>query len=463
MHRRGTISRLVAVLLAYAMVLPQLSLARYQPTTGWDMVSKDQEVQIGQQAAAQTNKQLPVLPDSDPVVKYVQRLGAELAAHAPGDKWPYNFHVVNQKEINAFALPGGPIYVNLGTIQAADNEAQLAGVMAHEISHVVQRHATRAYTRQQEVSLPLQVLGGLMGRGTGAALAQLAGQFAVGSYFLHNSRQNESEADLIGTDIMYDTGFDPHQMAVFFDKLKTQGGSSRVAQFLSDHPDPGNRAEAVSKEVSSLPPKASYLKDSAEFHQIKQRVTGMKPLTAQEIAQNQKSGGNAGGTITPSASDVTPSGNFTKFQHSAFQISYPENWQVFGDQNSAVTIAPKSGINQDQVAYGVIIDGFQPESNDLDSATHALVAHLRQGNPDLKEVGNDETIKVNGVTGKSVDLMGTSPIKDKAGKQQREHDWLVALPRQDGSLVYAVFIAPESDFTQLRPTYEQMLRSWHVK
>src|SRR5579859_8192667 len=130
MRSRGTMSRILALALVWMMVAPQLSLARYQPSTAWDMVSKDQEVQVGQEAAAQTNKQLPVLPDSDPIVKYVQHLGAQLVAHAPGDKWPYNFHVVNQKEINAFALPGGPIYINLGTIQAADNEAQLAGVMA---------------------------------------------------------------------------------------------------------------------------------------------------------------------------------------------------------------------------------------------------------------------------------------------------------------------------------------------
>ena len=460
MHRRGIASRCLAFLIAWLMVAPQLSLARYQPSTAWDMVSKDQEVQIGQEASAQANKQLPVLPDSDPVVKYVQHLGAQLVAHAPGDKWPYNFHVVNQKEINAFALPGGPIYINLGTIQAADNEAQLAGVMAHEISHVVQRHATRAYTKQQEVSLPLQVLGGLMGRGAGAAVAQLAGQFAVGSYFLHNSRQNESEADLIGTDIMYDTGFDPHQMAVFFDKLKAEGGA-RGPQFLSDHPDPGNRAQAVSREVATLSPK-TYVKDSSEFHAIKSHVAGMKPLTAQQIQQNQKNGTNQGGTVTP-ASDITPSGKFLKFQHSAFNITYPDNWQVFGDQNSAVTIAPKSGIAQDQVAYGVIIDGFQGESNDLDTATHQLVQHLQQGNPDMKQIGSDETIKVNGVNGKSVDLIGTSPVKDNSGRAQRERDWLVTLQRQDGTLVYGVFIAPEGDFDHLRPTYEQMLRSWHIQ
>jgi len=136
-------ARWAAVLLALAVSAPLLE-ARVEPSHGFDMFSAQEEVQAGQQAAAQVGKQLPLLPDSDPITIYVQRLGRQLATHAPGEKWPYSFHVVNQKEINAFALPGGPVFVNLGTVQAADNEAELAGVMAHEISHVVQRHGTRA-------------------------------------------------------------------------------------------------------------------------------------------------------------------------------------------------------------------------------------------------------------------------------------------------------------------------------
>ena len=190
--------------------------ARVEPSHGFNMFSAQEEVQAGQQSAAQVAKQLPVLPDSDPVTLYVQRLGQQLAAHAPGEKWPYTFHVVNQKEINAFALPGGPVFVNVGTIQAADNEAELAGVMAHEISHVVQRHGTRAASKQMAAQLPLAILGGVMGQGALSQMAQMGLSFGVGSYFLKNSRKAESEADLLGTDIMYDTGFNPRAMADFF-------------------------------------------------------------------------------------------------------------------------------------------------------------------------------------------------------------------------------------------------------
>jgi len=416
-------------------------------------------VQAGQQAAQQATKQLPLLPDSDPVTKYVQNLGAQLAAHAPGEKWPYTFHVVNQKEINAFALPGGPVFVNLGTIQAADNEAELAGVMAHEISHVVQRHGTRAASKQMAAQLPLAILGGLMGRGALAQMAQLGLSFGVGSYFLKNSRQAEKEADLLGADVMYDAGYDPRQMAAFFKKIQGEGGS-RAPEFLSDHPDPGNRFEYVSREAQTLPSKR-YRADSGEFLNTKTAVAEMKPLTAQQIAALQK----AQGTGEISGTDATPSATVKTLEHEVFRISYPENWQVYGDRTSAVTIAPEGGISQSAVAYGAIVSVYQPEKSSagVDTNTHELIATMKQSNPDLRLIGRDEDIRVNGVLGKSADLVGSSPIKDAQGATTRERDWLVTFPRRDGSLLYVVFISPDRDYSRLRPTFEQMLRSLRMK
>ena len=468
---RSLRTRVLAVVLAIGLSAPGALQARVTPTHGFDLFSAQEEVQAGQQAATQVPKQLPVLPDSDPVARYVQRLGAELAGHAPGEKWPYNFHVVNQKEINAFALPGGPVYVNVGTIQAADNEAELAGVMAHEISHVVQRHGTRAATKQMAAQLPLAILGGIFGRGALSQMAQLGISFGVGSYFLKNSRQAEKEADLLGSNIMYDTGFNPQAMAQFFEKIQQQGGS-RAPQFLSDHPDPGNRVEYVMTEVDTLPRK-QYRGDSSEFRDIKQRVGGMRPLTAQQIAAQQKSGGFSGagqagapsGSTGQPGSDVAPSANLRALNHSDFQISYPDNWQVFGDQNSAVTIAPQSGIYQNAIAYGVMISGYQPEDPNasLDQNTHELINSLRQSNPDLRQIGNDESIRINGVAGRSADLIGVSPVQDRRGSSVRERDWLVTMKRSDGNVIYLIFIAPDPEFGRLRPTFEEMLRSFRLR
>ena len=460
MRKRPTVVRWVALALIGCITLPGLLDARVQPSHGFNMFSAQEEVQAGQQAAQQAEKQLPMLPESDPVTKYVKSLGAQLAEHAPGEKWPYSFHVVNQKEINAFALPGGPVFVNLVTIQAADNESELAGVIAHEISHVVQRHGTRSASKQMAAQLPLAVLGGLMGRGALAQMAQLGISFGIGSYFLKNSRQAEKEADLLGTDIMYDAGYDPRQMAAFFQKLEKEGGAHAGLQFLSDHPNPGNRFEYVSREAQTLPPKR-YRADSAGFQHIKTVAAGMKPLTAQQIAARQKEQGTGeipGGSVTPSAS-------MKSLDHSVFRISYPENWNVYGDQTSAITIAPENGIAQNAVAYGAIVSVYQPENTSagLDTNTHELIASLKQSNPDLRLIGRDEDIRVNGIAGKSSDLVGSSPVRNEKGETSRERDWLLTFPRRDGSLLYVVFISPDPDFSRLRPTYEQMLKSLRMK
>ena len=140
------------LLAALLLLVPFQGWARYNPRPCKNAFTEQQEITEGQKVAAEVWKQMPVLPDSDPVSRYVQQLGARLVEYAPGYKWPYNFHVVNVEDINAFALPGGSIFVNVGTIQAAETEAQLAGVMAHEISHVAQRHSTCNLTGSAHVA-----------------------------------------------------------------------------------------------------------------------------------------------------------------------------------------------------------------------------------------------------------------------------------------------------------------------
>ena len=466
---------LVMVFAVLVTVFPKLAEARYEPKPAWNMVPLNQEVQIGQQAAADTDRKLPILPASNPISQYVARLGADIAAHTPGTKFPFSYKVVNQKDVNAFALPGGPIYVNLGTIQAADNESELAGVLAHETSHVVMRHATAAASKQMVAQAGLGVLGGLLGRGAGAQLAAMGIQFGAGSYFLKNSRNAESQADMVGAQIMYDSGFNPQGMVDFFRKLQGQGGS-RGPQFMSDHPDPGNRAQAVASELQGLPAK-NYRTDSAEFQNIKRMASGMSGYTAQQIAAGQwqnsngsRNNGNgsvngSSGTISQISRDVYPSGNYRALNHQAFQISYPDNWQVMGDQSSAVTIAPPAGVTDNAVAYGVMINGFQPEQGQnasLDQATHELVASLRQSNPQMRQVGHDEDLSVNGQNAKSVDLIGASPLVQN-GRAARERDWMVTMQNGDGNVVYLIFIAPDRDYSVLRPTFENMLRSFQLR
>jgi len=224
------------VLLAAAPLVgnvdPKKGRVTANPTTG-NSYSIEQEVQYGRKAIPEIEKELPLLPVDHPVSKYINALGQRLAAQAPGYKFPYTFRVVNQKEINAFALPGGPIYMNTGTIAAA-TEAELAGVLGHEISHVVMRHSTRQASRQTKAAIPLAILSGVLGAGVGGSagsLAQMGISVGAGSVFTKYSRDAETEADMVGAQIIYDTGFDPQAMVTFFQKLKEQPGGGRGAQF----------------------------------------------------------------------------------------------------------------------------------------------------------------------------------------------------------------------------------------
>jgi hypothetical protein len=421
--------------------------------------SIDQDIQLGQQNAAEVEKQMPILKDAQ-LNQYIQRLGQRLVAHAPsvnGAQYPFTFKIVNQKDINAFALPGGPIYVNLGTIQAADTEAQLAGVIGHEMGHVIMRHSTNQASKQMMAQAPFAVLGGKIGGGMMGQLAQLGIGFGLNSVFLKYSRQAESQADLIGTDIIHDAGYDPRAMAQFFEKLEAQGGA-RGPQFLSDHPNPGNRAQAVAAEAATLP-RMQYQGDSSEFRAIKQKVGSMKALTAEEAKAQGGSGNAPSGTIARSK-DIQPSSNFTTLNHSAYTITYPDNWKPYGDQNSGVTIAPNGGVSKDAVAYGLVINGYQADQGgtSLNSATQQLVAQMQQSNNGLKQLGNGEDFKLNGRPAKSLVFLGPSPLQN-----EQERDWLVTTQRQDGSVVYLVFISPEKDFETLKPAFEKMLRSFKAK
>jgi predicted Zn-dependent protease len=178
--------------------------------------------------------------------------------------------VVQDQSINAFALPGGPTYVNTGLILAAENEAQLAGVMAHEIAHVALRHGTN----QASKSMGLQLIAGLVGQGVGGGsllgqLGQMGIAFGADSVLLKYSRDAERQADLLGARIMSRAGYNPIEMARFFEKLEAQGGS-RGPEFLSSHPNPGNRVQLVEREIRSLP-RGGY-GDSGEFQAAQNRV-----------------------------------------------------------------------------------------------------------------------------------------------------------------------------------------------
>jgi len=472
--------QVVALGLAMLLAAPQVMWARFNPPHHYNMYSPEQDLEVGKQASAEVYKTMPVLPENDPLTKYLQKIGNDLASHANanainGEKWPFTFHVIAQKDINAFALPGGPMFVNVGTIVSAENEAQLAGVMAHEMSHVRLRHGTVNASKGGALQAFGQVLGGVLGNGALGNIARLGTQIGVGSVLLRFSRDYEKEADLLGTDLMYDTGYNPQAMADFFKKLEASGGA-RGPQLLSDHPNPGNRSAYVAAEVKTLPARGTgYRGNSSDWASIKSRAAGTKTYTAQQIQQGQFEktgvtgpGSNGGGVQPVSATSskgggLEPSTNYQTFEHNDYRIKYPDNWAVSGKADSNVTIAPNGGIVGNGIAYGVVLEGFKPQSSDLDAATRELVTGMQHDNPGMKQIGNGEEITVNGVHARSVDLTSTSPIKDSSGQPLKEKDWLVTLPLKNGDVLYTVFISTDRDYAKLQPGFEAMLRSLKLK
>jgi beta-barrel assembly-enhancing protease len=496
---RSLPTRAVAIILISLLAVPTWAVAPTTPQLpepGKVRMSREDQQKLGFQAMGEVYKQMPVLPDSNPMTQYVQRLGARLVKQIPQQySWPYEFHVIAQKEINAFALPGGPMFINVGTIAAAQNEAQLAGVMAHEMSHVYEQHSAKQATSAKRTWFEvLAAASGALGGSTVANLARAGIQFGAGTMLMKYSREDEAQADNVGAIIMYKAGYNPMELANFFEILNKQGGSP--PQFLSDHPSPGNRANAIDKEIRSWPAK-QYVSGSLAFQTANKQAAATKAYSAQEISDGSKQGrwareniqsgavpaslkqtvaasatpsaGAAQGTTAPpetisnvSLEQVRPSSDFTQARGGGFSISYPSNWGTAQGQNS-LTIAPKAGVGQNAIAYGVVISTVQDtNASSLDQAAQDLIQNLQQSNPGMRQNGSISGVQVNGTQGRQVDLSSGSPIQQN-GSPLPERDRLVLVPASSGNYLYLIFIAPERDFGVLEPTFEKMLESLRIQ
>ena len=243
-------------------------------TAAVTLISVEQEIEIGREANAEVKKEVPALTDAA-VVGYVRDIGRQLAARAGGPKYPYSVSIANYREINAFALPGGPVWIHRGAIAAAQNESQLASVVAHEVAHIAQRHAADQLTKSMVANGLLTLLGAVLGNEGGARTAQVAARFIAGGYMLKFSRDDEREADRVGVQIMRRAGWDGRGMVEFLRVLRERHGRdpSNVEVFLSTHPSPGDR-------ISDLNPPAGGRRDSARFQQIRARLSRMAPAQA---------------------------------------------------------------------------------------------------------------------------------------------------------------------------------------
>jgi beta-barrel assembly-enhancing protease len=437
------------VALLGVLCLPFVPAVRAQRTKlkpGWNMFSPQQDVDLGKRVALDAAKQLP-LCNAPKVDAYLTQLGLKLAEKLPtgGVQYPFEFHCVNDKAINAFALPGGYVFINRGAIEAADNEAQLAGVMAHEISHVALRHGTNQATKAEAAQGILGLAGGIFGDTAVGALMTQLGAFGAGGVLLRYSRTAESQADIMGTQVLYDAGYDPRAMAQFFEKLEAETKGKAPPEFFSDHPNPEHRVERVDEEIDKLGgTPANGKRDSVEFEAIKREVLALPVV--KKVAPPAPSGA--------SGPPDGPSGNFAAYQANSYTLKYPDNWRKYGDGDNA-SFAPDRGVvqtnnTQGALAYGITISMQQtqvdPNASDaLETATQQFLAELQKSNPNMRVARQSQRVRLNGQPGLSNYFSNDSPL----GGQ--ETDWVITVLRPDGLLSF-VCVAPQNVYSNYEKT-----------
>jgi Zn-dependent protease with chaperone function len=483
---RKLLAALSAVAVLTAAPCPAQSTTK-QPQPGFNLFSVSQDIEIGKQSAVEAEKQLQLLNHRN-TDRYLNRMVTRLAASAPGAKYPYSIKTVNAAEINAFALPGGPMYVNRGLLETARNEAELAGVLAHEMSHVALRHGTHQASKAYLAQSGLGILGGLLGRSAGTSnVVNAIGGVGLNVVFLKFSRDDEYQADLVGAQIMAKAGYDPLAMASLFELLRSTQTSNpgKVERFLSDHPSSADREARIRQQATALGGgRTSVL---GGFDALRSGLRGLPAASSQQtVAQSNISPALdtlAGGEVI--ARVDAPSSRFLRFQHASgfFAIDYPDNWNVY-PSGLALSLAPEGGVvtrsdGRQVMLYGVIVNHYAPFASAadrwsgslqrsyvpfedrarpraaLEDATDDLVSTILSSNPYLSaEAGPARAERIDAAPGFSVLLSGRSPV---TGEEERVTVYTRGLP--DGHVIYALFTVPGRDYNAMQTTFTRMLRT----
>jgi beta-barrel assembly-enhancing protease len=445
------------VALVAIMSLPLSIAAQTQIKYHSNKFSIQDDVKLGRQAAQEAEQQFPLLNDAQ-VQSYVQRVGERLVAAIPQQfrhpEFDYFFKVVNARDINAFALPGGPMYVNRGMIESARSEGEMAGVMAHEISHVALRHGTAQATKGQKYGT-LAAIAGIAGTilTRNPNVGQLAqAPFAV--YLLKFSREYETEADILGAQMMAAAGYDPRDLANMFRTIEQQGGGSSGG-FLSSHPSPSDRYARINREAQMLRIDNS-VRDSREFARVQERLRGYGAAPSmEEIArsgQRYPTGENTGNYPAGNNPDRMPAGRVeypsTRYQNVSIfnggvRVNVPANWRQL-DQGSSVWFVPEGGygsVNGQAVfTHGASFGVVQTNNRNLQRATDELINGLAQGNRNLRASGNYQRTTLDGRNA----LWATLTNVNEATRQP-ETIRLVTTQLRNGQLFYMVAVAPQNE------------------
>ena len=463
-------TRTTSIVLALLLTVGSLPSAQTKITPPKNKYTPEQDVKLGREAAAEVRKEYPIISDSR-LASYLDSLGKRLVANAPAELnnpvFEYSFTPVNLKDINAFALPGGPMFVNRGMFEAAAGEGEVVGVMAHELAHVLLRHGTANATKAQGFQfgqLAGAIAGAVVGGGWGQVISQ-GSQLGLGTWLLKYSREYEKQADLLGAQIMARAGYDPRDLGRMFETIQKQGGQG-APQWMSSHPDPGNRSAYIAKEAAALQVAAASGNRAAEFQEAKTYFRGLPPAKSMaELERNAPANTESG--ETPSAGRIgepvpPPSTQYRTAQGGKlFDVEVPSNWQAISS-NNAVKYVPQNGYGQSSngqtvFTHGVELGVARASSRDLTEATQTLLSAFAQSNPDLRRSGDAREIRMSQRSALAVPLVNRSVL----GGNELIGVYTTFLT--DGNLFYYATIVPDREADQYRQVFDRIGRSIKLK
>jgi beta-barrel assembly-enhancing protease len=460
MSRTLLVIALIVPLTAYAQKVPKQTNVKVQKTS----LSRDQEIQLGKQFAGQVEREMEVIHNPE-IERWLNQIGQSLAKTPQANAYPYYFKLVNDDSINAFALPGGPMYVHTGLLKAADSEGEVAGVLAHEMSHVALRHGAAQISKQQTYGTLFQIVGLAAGTltadqdgqcGLVCQITQAGTSLGENSVLMKFSRGYERDADLNGARMMASVGYDPIQLPQFFEKLqKTQGTAGEpkgLGLWLASHPATGSRVKYVSDDIKFYPPR-SYNAGTGDFPHIKKLIAAVPPPKPQPGKLIQPREAATARTNLPVGLKDYPANGFS--------IGYPSAWQVGqAEPGGSLYIVPVGGVSKSnnggpELLNGAMIDYYVPKAGaaatNLDSTTKEFLDSLEKGDTNLRadkpqrlQVGNRTALKTRLTTKTSV---------------QQDPDQVVYLytVARDAGLWYVALAAQTSKLSDLDGTFSQMI------
>jgi Zn-dependent protease with chaperone function len=458
--RRVLLVVLVLSLSVYAAKAPKQAEVKVQKTS----LTRDQEVQLGKEAAAQVEREMEVVHNPE-IEAWLNQIGQRLAKAPEANAYPYYFKLVNEQSINAFALPGGPMFVHTGLLQAADTEGEVAGVLAHEMSHVALRHGVAQMGKQQTWGTIFGIAGAALGAVTsdssgGCGMLCQIGEMGTGlagnSVLMKFSRGYEHDADLNGARMLASSGYDPIGLPAFFEKLEAKVGTDAepkgLALWMSSHPATGSRVKYVSEDIKFYP-KRDYTTSTGNFAHVKQVVAsipGPKPKPAFLLLAKQ---GASPRTNLPSG--------YKDYQANGFAVAYPGSWGVGQPQPGAsLYIAPQGGVAKSQngdveLLAGAMLDYYVAQGNSapvqLDAGTKEFLSALEKGDTNL-HAGQPEHTTVGGEPA----LMTKLTTKTSSQSEPDQVVYLYTVAR-DAGLWYLVLAAPASRTGESDPIFKQMV------